>query len=99
VQERWERHLVRKKGTEVTVLLVEAAQNREDEGFVRDLLINIAESISKGLKLGAVVVNAHVLPMDVQFVDRPPDARFSASIAAAACAILSVAAPLARPNP
>jgi hypothetical protein len=60
LQERRERHLVRKKGAEVTVLLLEATQNHEDEGFVRDLLINITESIGKGLKLGAVVVNAHV---------------------------------------
>jgi hypothetical protein len=60
LQERGERHLVGEEGAEVAVLFVEAAENREDEGVIRDLLTNVTESIGKRLELGAVIMDTHV---------------------------------------
>ena len=60
LQERGKRHLKQKKGAEVTVLFVEAAENRDNEGFIRDRLANVGKGVGEGLELGAVVVDCHV---------------------------------------
>ena len=41
-------------------MFVEATENRENEGFIRDRLADVGKGVGEGLELGAVVVDGHV---------------------------------------